>query len=401
MSRAIVIGTLLGVSAAGAQVSAPPVPQIVAPMRGQAQPTGPTGSVSGTVSVQDTQRPARFAQVMLQSVTTGSGQGGDRFGGGFGSFGGASEARTDADGTFVMSGVAPGDYYVTAGAAGYIPERALLQTAVAAGADPAALLARIPVVHVVADSTSSVNVTLQRGGALSGHVLWEDGSPATGIPVTAVLNIPAAALPSSLQMIRSPGANSSSAVTDDRGVFRISGMAAGDYLLQAVIQSSGQYGGAPRPQMVSTVRVYAPGVFHKAAAKPVTVHVGEERDDVRMTIDLRGLHMVAGHASSASAGQNIASGRVTLTDPTDPALQLMGSIQADGTFTVHYVPPGSYTLQIAGASTQANSGFGGRGRGGGTSSSGTSFQPLSMAITVTDGDLTGVAAMLTPVSTTP
>jgi hypothetical protein len=92
---------------------------------------------------------------------------------------------------------------------------------------------------------------------------------------------------------------------------------------------------------------------------------------------------------------------VTLTDPTDPALQLMGSIQADGTFTVHYVPPGSYTLQIAGASTQANSGFGGRGRGGGTSSSGTSFQPLSMAITVTDGDLTGVAAMLTPVSTTP
>ena len=352
------------------------------------------------VFVQDTQRPARFAQVMLQSVATASSQGGDRFGGGFG---GGSEGRTEVDGTFTITGVAPGDYYVTAGAAGYIPERALLQAAVAAGADPTALLASIPVVHVVADATSSINVTLQRGGALSGHVVWEDGSPATGIPVMAVLNVAAATLPDSLQMIRSPGAGSSSALTDDRGVFRIAGMAAGDYLLEAVIQNRGQFGGfgGRGQQSISTVRVYAPGVFHKAAAKAVTVHAGEERDDVAMTIDLHGLHTVAGHASSAGAGQNIASGRVTLTDPTDSALQLMGSIQADGTFTVRYVPPGSYTMQISGASTQANSGFGGRGRGGGTSSSWTSFQPLSMAITVTDGDLTGVAAMLTPTQTTP
>jgi hypothetical protein len=205
-------------------------------------------------------------------------------------------------------------------------------------------------------------------------------------------------------MIRSPGANSSSAFTDDRGVFRIAGMAAGDYLLEAILQTRGQFGGGPRQQQaVSTVRVYSPGTFHKAAAKPVTVHTGEERDDVRMTIDLHGLHTVGGHASSTStgAGQNIASGRVTLTDPTDSALQLMGSIQADGSFTVRYVPPGSYTLQIAGASTQATSGFGGRSRGGGAASGGTSFQPLSMAITVTDGDLTGIAAMMTPVQTPP
>jgi hypothetical protein len=355
--------------------------------------------------VQDTQRPARFADVMLQGVAATASddpQGfRENFGGGFFG-GGGTQTRTDVDGTFSLSGVAPGDYYVTAGGSGYVSERSLLQAAVAAGADPATLLARIPVVHVVADANSSINVTMQRGGALSGRVVWEDGSPAAGIPVSAVLNVAAATLPSSLQMIRSPGANSSSAFTDDRGVFRIAGMAAGDYLLEAILQTRGQFGGGPRQQQaLSTVRVYSPGTFHKAAAKPITVHTGEERDDVRMTIDLRGLHSVAGHASSSGAGQNVASGRVTLTDPTDSALQLMGSIQADGTFTVRYVPPGSYTLQITGASTQANSGFGGRGRGGGTPSGGTSFQPLSMAITVTDGDLTGVAAMLTPVQTAP
>ena len=313
------------------------------------------------------------------------------------------QARTEADGSFTLTGVAPGDYYVTAGGLGYIPQRALLQAAVAAGADPNELLARIPVVHVVGDSTSTINVAVQHGGTLAGRLVWEDGSPAAGIPVSAVSSVPVPALPTSLQGIRSLGNASNSVLTDDRGMFRIAGMAAGDYLLQATILSRGQFGGfgGRGQQMVSTIRIYSPGTFHRASAKPVTVRVGEERDDLRMTIDLRGLHTVAGHASAASGATNVASGRVTLTDSTDSSLQLGGLIQPDGTFSVRFVPPGSYTLQINGASSQANSGYGGRGRGGSSSSSGTSFQPFSAAVTVTDVDLTGVAAMLTPVQGTP
>ena len=360
------------------------------------QVSGPTGSVTGTVIAQDTSQPARFAEVMLQRVASPSTDTGARAGGGFGGgFGGGAQARTEVDGTFEMSGVAPGDYYVTASAPGYIPEREILQTAVAAGADPADLLARIPVVHVTADSVSSINVTLQRGGVLAGRVAWEDGSPATGITVLATLTPQPPALPNSLQMIRSPGPGATTASTDDRGNFRIAGMAAGDYLLEAVLQSRGGFGGFGRGQVVSTIRVYAPGTFHKASAKPITLHNGEERDDVRLVIDLRGLHTVSGHATSASSTQTVASGRVVLSDPTDTSLQLMGSIQPDGSFSVRYVPPGSYTLQIGGASTQANSGFGGRGRGG-SSSGGTSFQSFTMPITVSDSDLTGVATPLTP-----
>jgi hypothetical protein len=309
------------------------------------------------------------------------------------------------DGTFTMSGVAPGDYYVTAGAQGYIPERALLEAAVAAGADPADLLARIPVVHVTADSTSSINVTMQRGGVLAGRVFWEDGSAAAGVSVSVTPSVPLPALPASLQMIRSPIFSSTTAVTDDRGAFRIAGIAAGEYLLQATIESRGGFGGfggfGRGQQIVSTIRIYAPGTFHKASAKPITVRNGEERDDVRLVIDLRGLHTVSGQATSASSTQTVASGRVTLRDPTDPSLQLMGSIEPDGSFRVRYVPPGSYTLQIGGASTQASRVFGGLGRGGGrpgdggtSGSGGTAFQPFTMPVTVTDSDLTGVAAPL-------
>jgi hypothetical protein len=392
---------LLCCTAARAQgVAAPPVPQIVVAPQ---QPSGPTGSVTGTVIAQDTSQPARFAEVMLQRVAPASTDTSGRQGGGFGGFGGMSQARTEVDGTFEISGVAAGDYYVTAGAPGYIPEQALLQAAFAAGADPADLLARIPVVHVTADSASSINLTIQRGSVLAGRVAWEDGSAASGIMVMATLTPQPPALPGSLQVIRSLGSGASTAMTDDRGAFRIAGIAAGEYLLQAVIEShtftTGGFGRVP--QVVSPIRIYAPGTFHKASAKPITVRNGDERDDVRLVIDLRGLHTVSGQATSASPGQSVASGRVTLRDATDPTLQLMGSIQPDGSFTVRYVPPGSYTLQIGGASSQANSGFGGRGRGGGSTGGGTSFQPFTMPITVSDSDLTGVSTPLTPVQSAP
>ena len=391
---AVVFMALLGSSAAWAQGSAPPAP---APPQLAVQPSGPAGSVSGTVFVQDTQRPARFADVTLQAVAPVSDQNEGRVGPGFG---GGLQARTDVDGVFLINGVAPGDYYVLAAAPGSIREESLLRAAVAAGVDPADLLARIPMVHVVADSTSSVNVSLQRGGTLSGRLTWEDGSPAAGIPVVAQSTAPTVRLPDSLRAIRSPGNNFNSTSTDDRGVFRITGLVSGDYVLMAMLQSRSQYGEFGRSQQtITTLDVYAPGVFHKASAKPVTVRVGEERDDASMTIDLRGLHTVSGHATSASGGATVASGRISLIDPTDPNLQLYGSIQADGSFSVHYVPPGSYTLQIAGASTQAGGGFGGRS-GRGSTSGGTSFRPFSAAVTVTDGDLTGVAVTLTPVQNT-
>jgi hypothetical protein len=354
-----------------------------------------TGSVTGQVIAQDTQLPARFAQVTLQSVGAASGGGGGGGFGGFGGgFGGSVQARTGVDGTFEAGNVAPGDYYVMAWAPGYVPERSLLTAQVMAGADANDLLGQIPVVHVGADSISSVTVTMVRGGTIAGRLVWEDGSPATGVSVLAPLSGAAVTLPAALQQIRSTGAGGFG-TTDDKGGFRLSGLATGDYLLQAVIQDRPQFGGFARPaRQGSAIRVYAPGVFRKADAKPISIRAGEERGDVRVVIDLRGLHTVSGHATSVTAGQSVETGRVMLVDPSDNSLSLTGAIDAKGEFTVQYVPPGNYTLEIAGASTEANGMY--RGRGG-FQSSGVSFQPFSQPVVVGDTDVTGVAAALTPV----
>jgi hypothetical protein len=383
----------------------PPAPQGV-----QAQVSAaPTGSVTGTVLAQDNQKPVRFAQVTLQSVeSVANASGGGRFGGGAG---GGGAARTEFDGTFTVSGIAPGDYYVTASALGFIPERALLLTAVNNGADPAQLLAGLPVVHVAADSTSTVNVTLQRGGALSGRVVWEDGSAAAAVTVAA-LPVPASGvsattqLPAPLSGLQLNGFGELTQ-TDDRGSFRISGVPSGDYQLQATVQTGaraagpggfgGGLGGGRGAQAPSVIRVFAPGVFRKSAAKSFSVRAGDERTDIQMTIDLRSLRTVSGHANSANTGQTVASGRVSVVDADDPTLQLQGAIDAEGDFTVRYVPPGNYTLQISGASTQPPAQFG-RGRGGnsGSTTPATTFQPLSLPIVVTDADLSGITATLIP-----
>jgi len=386
----------------------------------QAQPQpGSTGTVTGTVLAQDTQRPVRLAQVSLQSVAAAQPDGqpagdgpqaggrvgsGNGFGGGFG----GSQGRTEADGSFTLENVAPGDYYVTAGAPGFIPLRSQLLAQVAAGADPAALLAAVPVVHVAAGSTSSVTVTLERGASVTGRLQWEDGSPASGIYVSVLpssgsgSSVATQSLPAQLQFLRSPG-GANQAQTDDRGVFRLSGLATGDYVVEATIQTFSQFGGqfgGRGQQVFSPVRVYAPGVFRRSAAKPVSLRAGEERGDVRIVLDLRGLKTVAGHAGSTDPGSSVASGRVSLVDTGDATLQMQGSIDAHGDFTVRYVPPGNYTLTVSGASSQA-SGFRGRGGESASSTPAVRFQSFSETVVVTDTDLTGLPVMLTPVATKP
>jgi len=354
--------------------------QVQAPQRG-----GPSGQVSGTVIAGDTQQPARFVQVTLIGTSTGANNN-DAFRG----FAGMSGARTEVDGTFLATGVAPGDYYVTAWAPGYMPERAILQAGVNAGLDPAALLAQIPVVHVAADSTSSVTLTMQRGGTISGRIVWEDGSPASGVTVQAVSTDANVAMPAVLAAIQSPGAQTSAA-TDDRGGFRISGLSSGNYVVMTIIQNRG-FGGFQRGP-TTPIRVYGSGYFHKADAKPMNVRAGDERSDVRMVIDLHALRTVTGHATANSPGLSVASGRVNLTDSSDPTLQMQGTIDANGQFTVKYVPPGTYTMQVSGASSTPSFQPGNRGRG--SSTPGVTFQQFSQQVTVGDTDLSGLAVTLT------
>jgi hypothetical protein len=343
-----------------------------------------TGSVQGLVLAQDTQSPMRFAEVQFDPATPAEGRNRG---------GGLERVRTEVDGSFSAANVPVGDYYVTASATGYIPERELLLAKVNAGADPAQLLSSLPLVHVSSGGLSNVTVTLERGAVLTGRLLWEDGSPVAGLAVSANhVNQKTNQLPASLPQLPQFG-NSSFALTDDRGNFRIAGLAGGDYVVLATVRSGGRFGGFPGasvPQNEAAVNFYAPGVFHSSAAQVFTLAPGDERSDIRMTLDMRSLRTVSGTAISASGGAGVASGSVVLTDPNDSTVRLHGSVASDGSFSVRYVPQGTYMLQIVNASSQPATG---RRE---SSSGGTSFQSLSQTLTVTESGISGLTLTLTP-----
>jgi len=350
-----------------------------------------TASVTGTVIYGDTQRPARFVQVDLQAVPSAAATTGGR---GFG--GGGGIWRTGLDGTFTIPNVVPGDYWVLATAPGYVSERTLLQTQVNAGVTTADLMAQMPTVHVSASGSGSIVVTLQRGAVIAGKLQWEDGSPATGVDVTADSAVVNVAMPAPFNSLRV--SSQTRATTDDRGAFRITGLPSGDYVVQAQLRPTVQFGSGGRG-VVNVVRIYVPGVFRKADAKPVTVKAGDERDDLRMVVNLSALHTVSGHVNSATAGMSVQSGRASLVDTTDATVQLSGVVSAAGDFSIAYVPAGTYTLSVQG-STQAaaTGGFRGRGGNGAAAAGSATFLPASQTLTVGDTDVTGLGINLTSAS---
>ncbi len=385
---------LANASLARAQnASAPPTlqPQVTA---------APSATVTGHVVCADTQRSARFAQVSLIPATDGDEDG---FGGGRG---GRLAARTDLDGNFSIPGVPPGDYYLTGQLTGYINEAPAVQAALnAAAASPSAASfpADVPKIRV-GSGGASAQLSLARGSVVAGTVQWDDGSPAAGVGIGVV------AAPSS-----APGApfntqpgnanfggfggnfGGGGTQTDDRGHFRLSGIAPGAYLVRASVQApapAGSNAGGRGFGRTLNLTVYAPDKLRRTDAVTVILAPGEERPDLAITMNLAALHSVSGAVGSSSAP--VHSGTVRLTDTTDSSLTRTGNINSDGTFLVPYVPAGNYTLS-ANASSQAPS-FG-RGGNGSAAASTVRFQPLQESVTVTDSDLTGLSLNVTPATT--
>jgi len=352
----------------------------------------PTGTVTGTVILGDTQHPARFAQVHLDRIPSApSGpHRPTRLTTDTSNFG----IRTGLDGTFTTT-TAPGDYYVTANVPGYVQEYTVLQAALGAGANAADLAAQIPTVHVTASGSTSAVVTLERGAAVSGRIQWEDGSPVVAMEVALAPAVARKPLPLPLSGIRMfelyPQWH-----TDDRGAFRIDSRASGDYILVAIIHPGNVYD--PVSAMMPNIQVYSPGVFRKADAKPITLHAGDDLDDLRMVIDLRSLHTVSGHVSSTATGQNILSGQATLMDSVDEGLRPNTTIDANGNFSIPFVPSGTYRLLIYGSTQPSRMGYPVGIRNGPATSGAPEviLKPSTQTLVVGDTDITNLAINLTP-----
>jgi len=320
-----------------------------------AQPVPPgTGTLSGVV-VSDTPapRPVRRATVRLS---------------GAGAL--ARLVGTDDEGKFTFDALPAGSFTLSAAKPGYVTT---FHEARRPGVGPGVLVA------VQEGRRTEVTLKILPGAAISGIVTDGVGRPAPGVAVAAVAVRPGVA----------PGAPAR-ATTDDRGVYRIYGLAPGQYLVSALPRltlpamrgsipqivatteddvrwarraseagmaapSTAAVSSPPLPRAVAYAPVYYPTTTDAGGAAPVPLAVGEERTGIDIALRIVPMSRIAGSIVDGG-GQPIPVANVTLYPRrreqssaadllvSSGAVTLPRATMASGAFSIAGVAPGEYTL---------------------------------------------------------
>jgi hypothetical protein len=221
---------------------------------------------------------------------------------------------TDDEGKFRLEELARGVYYVSTYAPGYTSFNNF----------------PYPKFYRVGDT---INITLIKGGVITGTVTNSSGEPMVAVRVAAIR---VRDLEGHAISILGPGGQWR---TDDRGVFRIYGLPPGVYI---VFASGSGFSMREPTAYDEDIPTYHPSSTRDAAT-PVTVHQGEELSGV--DIRYRGER---GHAISGNIAGAPASNRNSFIDLVNmPSNQTMGQYYMGGdrpnlAFAFYGLPDGEY-----------------------------------------------------------
>ena len=322
-----------------------------------ASPTTAAGAITGVVLSDDRPaRPLRRARVRLAGSETSI----------------ARAIVTNEDGTFAFERLSPDEYTITAEKDGYVASNW--------GATRPGRQGRTIVLS--RGETRSITLHLPRGSVITGKVTDAQGQPVPGVRIDVLSDrfVPSAGerrlIPAGLPT-----------ATDDRGVYRVFDLPAGDYLVtahvfptlarDAVLQvlsaqevrralADLQVGGPqaqpgpPKPAPYKPINeprlsvgfapVFYPGTVVRSRAVTVTVGAGEQRAGVDFDVQDVPTATVSGTVP-VSAGDRIPSvALIPNTDVAEPDSVLVRTVTGDGTFTFTGVPPGRYTVLARGFS---------------------------------------------------
>jgi len=338
------------------------------PQSASSNSAGPTAQVSGRVTCGDSGQPARFATVQLIAEKPNK----DPFIDPATSFnnpdfqknlvkamsammkGSNLSAVTGLDGSFSLDKVPPGTYYVVAQLPGYLSpltQFSMMERMKADDATMNAVKESAEKVVLAPNQPAHVDLRIERGASLSGVVRYDDGSPAPSVsPILMRLQ------DDGKWKQMGPGGILPTA-SDDRGHYRIFGIAAGKYAVKAALPTSqasiGLGGGASsvslHVNMGDALEVYSGGALREKDVKPVEVGPGADVDGIDIIFPLDNLHTVAGSVVAKADGHPVNAGMITLMDPDGKTTVRTAMVEQDGTFKLNYVPEGQYVLHATGA----------------------------------------------------
>lgn len=325
-----------------------------------------TGRISGTVVTSDpTPVPVRRAIVTL------TGEQNVRL-----------VAVTDDAGVFVFTSLPANRYSVSAAKGGYVPMA--FGSKRPGGAGTPILLSD--------DERATAVITLPWGSAITGTVRDDLGRPVPDVTVsvlryafsaqTGERTLQSVSIGSAGQMVNGywPDAFPGTAVTDDRGVYRIYGLASGEYIVsasarpemgspmavtdvyqitEADVRRARQLLQGPNPgssaeaaarSVVSSRVDYAP-VYHPAAiardeAATVKLGTAEERSGIDVLLRLVPTASVFGVITSLD-GTPQSGAQVSVMEPGSSSSRVLKATRSnfEGEFVIAGVPPGRYVVQ--------------------------------------------------------
>ena len=225
-----------------------------------------------------------------------------------------------------------------------------------------------PGTPVRVDDGQSVTIIarLPRGAVVTGVVMDESGQPSIGTTIRAMRFM----IHDGERRLVTFGAGGT---TDDRGVYRIFGLPAGDYIIGGAARSTApasvgaevhlttdldvNHARTAAPQVppppdrgVAFAATYFPGTPLAAQASRISLHAGEERDGIDFALQLVATARVEGTVygpegpvPSGTSVTMLASGQTAFPDVPFEGLRTTRAA-ADGSFSFSNVSPGQYTL---------------------------------------------------------
>ena len=313
----------------------------------------------------DTNEPARFAKVQLEAIPDAASaakpasealpKGVSR----------ASVARistiteTALDGSFMLSKVKPGNYYVVVEKSGYIKPRDMFTAKEIA--DPskemkAVVEAVLPRVRVEANQTERAEVRMERGAAISGTVRYDDGSPAAEVEVELMhKDAKGEWVAVHDQEHASIGRQSES--TDDRGYFRLPSLLPDEYLVKVMLRLSdtklARNGEGDNETMYAyftsrfELPFYGAGVARQKDAATIKLTSGQELTGQDMLLPVGKLRHVTGRVAAGADSHIVNAAKVSMVT-RDDGKELASSrvSREDGLFHFDFVPDGDYLLKV-------------------------------------------------------
>jgi hypothetical protein len=195
-----------------------------------------------------------------------------------------------------------------------------------------------------AQSVPGIDFALVPGRAITGRILDEDGTPFAGAAVRALVT---RSQNGSDTLVEVTGAD-----TDDRGEFRLHGLAPGQYYVSASDPAFERVGSSRGTRRYSPT--YHPGVPFADQAKPITLGASGQEPRVEFKLQIVPPARVAGNLI-AEDGKPLLNGAIIMSPSEGEGVPMVPpedpSVLPDGTFSFGHVVPGHYLIRARAQTT--------------------------------------------------